>query len=206
MISFLYLNEERARSFFAQLSDSLRTKRTSEHSVGAEGRASGGFAGLIKGALGVNVGRRSSTEEIITSEQMVVQLIQRGKDEGFVHEVKKKASWKPVGRGALITFEGQFNFILKKEETSEIIKSGSLNNGPELWLKGEVGRKSVEIPFSREWVTGETCYYILYNEFGYNGPSFLEGLGSVMSDPHSPTLVVQPVAFGQGFNSHVAGV
>ena len=198
MLTLIYLQAERVRSVFAQTSEMMLTKQVQEHSGGGE-------AGLEAGVFGLKAtgkGSRTSktiTESALTSEQMLSKLLAQVPETSVTVFVEGKGGWDTVEPGSLLLLAGTFSLECYGSTREELWKSFCANPAEklvrnDLYLRGNVAERDVEIAFRSEWFTGPNALPFLCR------PTLLtlEVLALAFALPDDGPAMLQPVAFGQG--------
>jgi hypothetical protein len=96
MQTYLYLNAERTKATYSQLSDSLDTTITKEHSGEAELAGSGGLFALLKLKAKAKGTTKVAVASTITPEQMVIRLCSGLRKAGRLTQLLSKRDWKTV--------------------------------------------------------------------------------------------------------------
>ncbi|MDD2729871.1 hypothetical protein [Malikia sp.] len=200
MQSYLYLNENRIKSVFSQLTDGLVTKTNVESSKSVEAGIGASLLGMLTPSLKATKAGKQSTEKVMAPENMVAHLIKIIPKTGKAKLLTTQEDWRSVYKGDLVVFHGELEFDSFGHTKQELWDASCEELGQrklrhDLRLKGQIGGKYVEIPFSSNWVTGPSQFTMLcHAEF-----DSLEGLAIVMTDPESKPVMLQPLAFGNCF-------
>ncbi len=199
MQSYLYLHAERIKGIYTQLSHGMPVKKSVEKSNSVEGSASGSFLTFLSSSLRGAKGNKIITETIDLPENMVSRLIETHDDQ-FTKRLVDTEDWTTVKQGSLIAFRGNLDFDsygLSKEELwkASYDKIGERKVSHDLRLHGQIGDRLVEIPFSSNYIAGASQFTVLCHAMFDQ----LEGLAVVMSSPNKEPVILQPLAFGNGF-------
>ncbi len=200
MQSYLYRNDERIKSVFSQFMKELPTKKSSEKSKGAEGSISGGFLEFFKASTKGSLGKKTITESIETPENMISALINIDPVKKFISQISVNSDWNTVNQGDLIIFRGDLEFDsygLTKEQLWDATYDdiGNREIRHDLRLKGKIADKKVEMPFSSNHVTGTSQFTVLCHATFDK----MEGIAIIIGSTRSESIMLQPLAFGNGF-------
>ncbi len=200
MQSYLYIHPERIKGIYTQMVDGVVSKHTSEKSKGAEANVEGGFWSIFKTSVKGNKGSKVTVEKTTEPENMVAQLVQIVPETGWTRMLVEPDDWDFIAKGNLVAFRGKLEFDsygLSKNELwdASYDKLGERNIRHDLRLKGPIGGRLVEIPFSSNWITGPSQFTVLCHAMF----EYLEGLAVVLNQPDGNLVMMQPLAFGNGF-------
>jgi hypothetical protein len=194
MQSYFYLNADRTKGVFSQLSSSLVTKTTKETAAGLEASGSSGILSFLKLGGKASGSTKSSSESVITPEQMIHEICSR---QGT--RLVDEEDWASIEQGSLAIFKGDLTFDsfgLSREElwSASYDKIGERSTKHDLRLTGKVGSRAVLIPFSSNWILGPTSFSILC----HSTSASIEGVAVVASATNADHIIMQPLAFGPG--------
>jgi hypothetical protein len=200
MQSYLYLHPDRIKGIYTQFTNGLTTKQTEEKSRAAEGSISAKFFSFFNTQVRGTQTKVSAIETIEIAENMVSHLVNKQISGDFTKQLVDQCDWDGIVQGTLIAFKGKLDFDsygLSKEELWEAScdEPGERKIRHDLRLHGTIGDQSVEIPFSSNYIAGASQFTVLCHATFAS----LEGLGIVMSDPDREPVIIQPLAFGNGF-------
>ncbi|GEM_PF-3774899 len=190
MQSYYYLNKERVYGAYAQLAEGYIAKKNIEKTKKYSGRFEANLLAFLKGSGGNSCEHREATEIELRPENMIRELIKIVPESSDVKRVVEQEDWAFVFRGDLIVFKGEFKFM----SFNELEKRNSY-----FILKGTIGEKEIEVPFSDAGITSETIYTILNKSNSLVSKFELEGVGYIVCNTDAPTIIIQPLAFGHGF-------
>lgn len=199
MQSYLYLHAERIKGIYTQFANGISIKKSVENSNSVEASASGNFLTFLSSSLKGAKGKKTTSETVDLPENMVSKLIE-AHDSQFTRRLVNAEDWTDIKQGSLIAFRGQLDFDsygLSKEELWEAShdKIGERKVAHDLRLHGQIGGRSVEIPFSSNYINGPSQFTVLCHAMFDE----LEGLAIVMSSPNKEPVILQALAFGNGF-------
>lgn len=200
MQSYLYRNDERIKSIYAQIIQGIVAKKTVEKSETLEGSISGGILSLLTSSLKGAKGGKTTTETLTAPENMVTALVKIIPETGPTKRLVEPVHWAAIAQGDLVVFRGELEFdsygltkdALWKASYEDI---GQRKTRHDLRLKGLLAGRMAEIPFSSNWVTGPSQFTVLCHAMF----EFLEGLAIVVNCPNANPVLMQPLAFGNGF-------
>lgn len=200
MQSYLYRNDERIKSVFSQFMKELPIKKSSEKYKGAEGSVSGGFLKFFKASTKGSLGKKTITESVETPENMISTLINIDPAKKFISQISVNSDWNTVNQGDLIIFSGDLEFDsygLTKEQLWDASYDdiGNRKIRHDLRLKGKIADRKVEIPFSSNHVTGPSQFTVLCHAMFDK----MEGVAIIIGSTSSESIMLQPLAFGNGF-------
>ncbi|MES2555776.1 MAG: hypothetical protein V4604_06485 [Bacteroidota bacterium] len=200
MQSYLYLHPDRIKGIYTQFTHGLTTKQTEEKSHSSEGGISAKFFSFFDTQVKGTQSKKLAIETIEIAENMVSHLVDKQLSGDFTKQLIDQSDWNGVVQGTLIAFKGNLDFDsygLTKEQlwqaSHEEIGERTIRH--DLRLHGTIGDISVEIPFSSNYIAGASQFTVLCHAMFAS----LEGLGVVMSDPTKQPIIIQPLAFGNGF-------
>jgi hypothetical protein len=200
MQSYLYRNEDRIKSVYAQLADGLVSKTSAEESSSVEAGLGASLLSILTSSLKGTRGAKKTTEKIIAPENMVAALVKIIPETGKTRQLAVPDDWNYVTKGDLVVFRGELKFDSFGRTKEELWDASYEDLGQrkirhDLRLKGHLAGRYVEIPFSSNWVTGPSQFTMLCHAMF----DCLEGLAIVMTDPGNEPVMLQPLAFGNGF-------
>jgi len=200
MQSYLYRNEDRIKSVYSQLTDGLISKTSAEESSSVEAGLGVSILSFLTPSLKGARGGKKTTEKMMVPENMVATLVKIIPETGMTKQIAAVDDWDHVSTGDLVAFRGELEFDSFGHTKAELWKASYEDPGQrkirhDLRLKGTIAGRYVEIPFSSNWVTGPSQFTMLCHAMF----DCLEGLAIVMTDPGSVPVMLQPLAFGNGF-------
>lgn len=200
MQSYLYIHEERIKSIYAQYANGLQTKKSSEKAESLEGGVTGGFFSFLKSSAKGSKSGKSVVETVDTPVNMVADLIKIVPETGFTKSLVAPEDWQFITQGSLVVFRGDLEFDsfgLSKGELwdASYDEIGKREVRHDLRLKGNIAGKLAEVAFSSNYVTGPSQFTVLCHAMF----DHLEGLAVVIGDPNKEPVMLQPLAFGNGF-------
>lgn len=200
MQSYLYIHKERTKGIYTQMVEGIVAKKISEKSASFEAIVEGGIWAFLKGKVKGKKGGKIIIEKLTEPENMVADLVRIVPETGWTKLLVGPADWDFISKGDLVVFQGNLeidSYSLSKGELREELyaKRGEMEARYDLMLKGQIGGKVVEIPFSLNWITGPSQFSMLC----HSRIKYLEGLAVIYSRPDTTPVLMQPLAFGDGF-------
>src|SRR6185369_6412915 len=104
MQSYLYINKERVRGIYTQVTNGIIAKKTVEKSESAEGSIGGGVLSVLTTAIKGTKGAKDTLELLTEPENMVAALVNIVPEVAVTKPLVQASDWSIIGQGDLVVF------------------------------------------------------------------------------------------------------